>query len=306
MRVFSLMIIILFGAAFPAQAWSKEGHQLVCNIAFGMLDSDVRQEVDRLLDTIDQKNKRKLNKFFFNIRGNGPDPRLDSRITFEKACVWADAVRRSEIGEGLGYDFENSESWHFQNILRDEDQVSINNCMVGCASQAIRLHYNVMKAAVTDQQKLFSMMFLGHWVGDIHQPLHVSFADDAGGNFIETLGVNCSNIHALWDRCIIDHNTKNMSFEDKADLLRQIPTATQVLWRRAREPEEWANESLAITLLPETQYCENVQGRCEKLPVNADGKLVLQGSYRELHWPRVQRRIQMAAVRLADMLNRVL
>lgn len=27
-------------------------------------------------------------------------------------------------------------------------------------------------------------MFLAHFMGDIHQPLHVSFADDEGGNSI--------------------------------------------------------------------------------------------------------------------------
>jgi hypothetical protein len=40
----------------------------------------------------------------------------------------------------------------------------------------------------SDADKLASLKFLGHWVGDVHQPLHVSFADDRGGNEIEITG----------------------------------------------------------------------------------------------------------------------
>jgi hypothetical protein len=30
---------------------------------------------------------------------------------------------------------------------------------------------------------------VGHWVGDIHQPLHVSFEDDRGGNSVLVTGL---------------------------------------------------------------------------------------------------------------------
>jgi hypothetical protein len=33
-----------------------------------------------------------------------------------------------------------------------------------------------------DEAKLEALKFLGHWVGDVHQPLHVSLEDDRGGN----------------------------------------------------------------------------------------------------------------------------
>ena len=39
--------------------------------------------------------------------------------------------------------------------------------------------------------RLLALKFLGHWVGDIHQPLHVSFEDDRGGNNITVRGL-CS------------------------------------------------------------------------------------------------------------------
>src|SRR6202042_1022788 len=51
--------------------------------------------------------------------------------------------------------------------------------------------------------KLASLKFLGHWVGDIHQPLHVSFEDDRGGNNIAVTGECGSNLHSAWDTCLV-------------------------------------------------------------------------------------------------------
>lgn len=43
---------------------------------------------------------------------------------------------------------------------------------------AIRYDIEVLKTTTDDDEKRAALKFLGHWVGDINQPLHVSFADD--------------------------------------------------------------------------------------------------------------------------------
>jgi len=57
----------------------------------------------------------------------------------------------------------------------------------------------------TDANKLVALKSLGHWVGDIHQPLHVSFLDDKGGNTIRTSGQCPGNLHAVWDTCLVQY-----------------------------------------------------------------------------------------------------
>ena len=43
------------------------------------------------------------------------------------------------------------------------------------------------------------------FANDIHQPLHVSFEDDRGGNDVAVTGSLCSwNLHSVWDRCVIE------------------------------------------------------------------------------------------------------
>ena len=52
-----------------------------------------------------------------------------------------------------------------------------------CVGTAIAQDASVLvRGNATDEEKLEALMFLGHWVGDIRQPMHVGFRDDGGGN----------------------------------------------------------------------------------------------------------------------------
>jgi S1/P1 Nuclease len=42
------------------------------------------------------------------------------------------------------------------------------------------------------EERLEALEYLGHWVGDVDQPLHVSFQDDRGGNDLGVSGGVCS------------------------------------------------------------------------------------------------------------------
>ena len=76
-----------------------------------------------------------------------------------------------------------------------------------CLFTGIAVDLELLRTSHDDQAKLASLKFLGHWVGDIHQPLHVSFADDRGGNFIRESEPCVNSLHTVWDVCIIEHGT---------------------------------------------------------------------------------------------------
>ncbi len=59
----------------------------------------------------------------------------------------------------------------------------------------------------SDRQKVKALKFLGHWAGDIHEPLHVSFEDDRGRNDIITNGSSCDSLHAVWDRGLVEERS---------------------------------------------------------------------------------------------------
>ena len=57
-----------------------------------------------------------------------------------------------------------------------------------CVVSAIDKDLAVLSSSSASEQQLASLKSLGHWVGDIHPSLHVSFEDDRGGNSIGASG----------------------------------------------------------------------------------------------------------------------
>ena len=118
---------------------------------------------------------------------------------------------------------------------------------------------------VSDQLRLLKS--LGHWVGDVHQPLHVSFDDDRCGNLVAIEGAcTKANLHAVWDRCIIEKKIgldyANIAAKLRAEITdedraRWIPPIVDVAAVVA-----WANESSTIAEQPDVQYCVQVTDSC--------------------------------------------
>jgi hypothetical protein len=69
-----------------------------------------------------------------------------------------------------------------------------------------------------------SLMFLAHFVGDVHQPLHVGYEDDEGGNTIIVHWYRRkANLHHVWDVSIIDTAIKdfyNKSMDTMVEALK--------------------------------------------------------------------------------------
>ena len=170
----------------------------------------------------------------------------------------------------------------------------------------------VLRTSNDDQAKLASLKFLGHWVGDIHQPLHVSFADDRGGNFIRESGPCVNSLHTVWDVCIIE---KKLGTDPQAvarDLMESISDSDRVAWV-AVPIAGWANESFQVTRRKSVQYCVRVGVKCfyqqgnETFSEGEEEKVVIvDTAYLEQHVPFVRDRLKRAGIRLADLLNRTL
>ena len=73
-----------------------------------------------------------------------------------------------------------------------------------CVASAILNDARDLATAQDPDERLRLLKSLGHWVGDIHQPLHVSFEDDKGANFIEATGDCAVSLHLAWDICIVE------------------------------------------------------------------------------------------------------
>ncbi len=273
-----IAIILLAVSANSVLAWGDTAHRIICEITFKELNSQARAEVKRLI---------RLDPVFF---------------TFSGSCIWPDHPRKRSRE-------------HFVNLPRSATQLENDSCPLvdKCVVMAIEVDLQIVAdAGATDASKLDALKFLGHWVGDIHQPLHVSFRDDRGGNSIKVSGPCSRNLHAVWDGCIIETKLGTDIRNIATDLREAVTPADRVQWNRTG-PKTWANESFRITISKATGYCVKKDNACwyatdnNKLDRNEEKRmLVVDDAYIERQLPTIKERLTQAGIRLGHLLNHAL
>jgi nuclease S1 len=167
---------------------------------------------------------------------------------------------------------------------------------------AIEKDFDVLSSNNASQtQKLASLKFLGHWVGDIHQPLHVSFEDDRGGNNVMVMGECGPNLHSAWDTCLVLKAVGEDVGEAATELMKSITPAEIESWTHST-PMDWANESFAIAERAQTKYCSRQGAVCD----HPAGKVQIDAAYVAANVPIVKEQLQRAGVRLAHLLDAAL
>lgn len=259
-------------------AWGDVGHEIICEIAFQELNTSAQAEVTRLI----QRDR--------HFR------------TFSQSCIWPDHPRRRSAE-------------HFVNLPRSARGIGNNPCPLAakCTLAAIAADLvAVSQATAPDDAKLEALKFLGHWVGDVHQPLHVSFQDDKGGNDIKESGPCTNSLHSVWDTCMITRKLGANIQTIANDLRSQVTEAERVQWS-STSPKDWANESFQITISPAVEYCVQKNNECwyqahnREFEPDEDKKVVnVNDAYMERHLPTIKLRLTQAGVRLGGLLNRAL
>lgn len=283
--------VVLFSLVLAqnAMAWGKEGHRVVCDLAFGEMHITTKKEVKRLLKELPSEHKQRINHFLKRSKR--------AEIKFADACVWADTIR--DLPEYQGF-----APWHYVNIERDAQGVNSSGCLQGCVLEAIPLHQRVLNESSNSWQKLQALMFLGHWVGDIHQPLHVGFADDRGGSILRIrIDDRETDFHRLWDTDIIRWMVKLNGWDDEALALNiaQVNIMGYDTAYSMTAAPIWAEESRQIAQSPRTQYCAMKNGECRK--PKGRPPYQLSGTYYSQQWPVVRVRLRLAAERLANAVD---
>jgi len=277
MRAILLLISIV---PMVALGWGETGHRAVCQIAYDELSTVAQTQVDRLIDL---------------------DPEFDN---FADSCLFADGPPRIRGPE------------HYINVPRSYGAITKSECPMAetCLFSAIHSDLEVLgNGGATDANRLLALKLLGHWVGDMHQPMHVSFQDDLGGNLVRKKDdEHRGNLHSVWDFDIIAHGIGDDYSTISGKLRSEISDRDRELWK-FDSPVEWANESYQITISAETQYCTQQQGACW---YSSDNMLLSRGEpvrefllskdYLLANQDAVALRMKQAGVRLAALINSAL
>ncbi len=252
MRVFIAAALLLLSK--PLYAFSQTGHQLICGMAYQLVSAATRQQLDMLTAQSPYQQ-------------------------FDKSCSWADEIHTDPA-------FLPVAAYHYVNFPRDKQQVTLADCpQHGCILSAITDMQQRLRHDHTDWQAL---LLLAHFIGDLHQPLHVSYADDLGGNrtAVYFFGLP-NNLHGVWDFALLKQAGYEQNNGQPEALFNTITAEQRQLWQQG-DVLDWANESAALTVDIYQHYQPG---------------MLIDDAYLDRYLPLLQQRLQQAGVRLALLLD---
>ncbi|KAL6562172.1 Endonuclease 1 [Orobanche gracilis] len=277
-----LCIYIVFESS--VEAWSMEGHAMTCKIAQGMLEPEVAHAVQMLLPDY--------------VNGD-----------LSAICAWPDQVRH-------WYKYRWTSPLHFIDtpdqactFKYQRDCHDPHGAKDMCVAGAITNFTNQLshyRHGTADRRYNMTeaLLFLAHFMGDIHQPMHVGFTSDEGGN---TIGLRWfghkSNLHHVWDREII--LTAAANFYDKDINLLQEDIEGNIT------DGIWSGDLVSWRDCPEIFSCvnkyavESIDIACKWGYKNVKSGDTLSDDYFNSRLPIVMKRVAQGGVRLAMILNRV-
>ncbi|XP_058079565.1 endonuclease 4-like [Magnolia sinica] len=187
----------------------------------------------------------------------------------------------------------------------NEDTSEVNKELKYCSASAAISYENPL---YTRESLLYnlteSLMFLSHIVGDIHQPLHVGFRADFGGNTIRVHGYQkMTNLHKVWDDNIIQTAMSDFYGNDLNRMMESIQRNLTEEWMD--EIHEWETCGPKSVACPDKYASESVRLACDYAYKNVTNNSTLGDEYFLSRLPIVQKRIAQAGVRLASVLNRI-
>jgi S1/P1 Nuclease len=183
-----LIVLALLLSSQLSLAWGPEGHMIVAQIGQNNLTPQAKKAVQKLL---------------------GDQSMAD-------VSTWADVIKGKP-------EWSHTKGWHFVDIPDGQNYGNIEHAHDGDAVTAITGMVAVLKdPKATSTDKGNALKFIIHFVGDIHQPLHVGRPEDRGGNSTQvTFEGRKTNLHALWDSILLTKSP--MDYEQYATSLDRKP-----------------------------------------------------------------------------------
>lgn len=112
------------------------------------------------------------------------------------------------------------------------------NCVIAKTEQFLA----VLKDPNPDKDaKAQALKFVIHFVGDMHQPLHVADNEDKGGNMRHVIfRGHPDNLHWVWDGGLFEHINRNTA-AFTAELESRITAQDRAEWQKG-SIEDWVME----------------------------------------------------------------
>jgi hypothetical protein len=235
-----LFVALAVTATHPAFAWGDEGHEIIALIAEQYLDPAARAKVAMLL---------------------AADTDTLTAHDIASEATWADRYRDSDR-DTTKVRYEGTREWHFVDI--ELVQPNLTSACFGhpplppripaskgppraCVVDKInQFAVELGNPATSATEQLLALKFLLHFVGDVHQPLHVADDHDAGGNkkLVAAGGLRPGNLHRYWDVEFVERLGTDPR-QVAESLIGNISEKQRQEWSSGKSAD-WALEAFAL------------------------------------------------------------
>lgn len=254
-----LFIGIFMYLPFQSMAWGMLGHRIVGEIADSYLTTKTRIEIKKILGT----------------------------ESIAMSSNWADFIKSDSSYKYL-------DVWHYINFekgLTYPQMVEVlkKDTSANAYTKINFLVKELKKKSLDRDKKIMYLRLLIHFVGDIHQPLHVSPVGSTGGNSIRVQWFSTpSNLHRVWDTHLIDE--QQLSYTEYARHINHS-TLAQRKKLQADPLSKWLFESYTIAQRLHDEIREE------------NPRLGYRYNFDHLH--TVDNQLLKGGIRLAGLLNEI-
>lgn len=232
--------------------WGKNGHRVTGKIAEMHLSRRAKKSIDKIL------------------KGQS--------LAF--VSTYADEIKSDKK-------YNKYYSWHYVNMDLDQTYEQAEKNPQGDLVTGINTCIAVLKDKnASEEDKNFHLKLLVHFIGDLHQPLHIGRKEDKGGNDVQVQWFGSgTNLHTVWDSKLIDDY--EMSYIELANNADEL-SKKQIEAIEKGSVIDWVNEVHVVT---------NEVYNSVKVGEN------LRYNYAYDHFGTVRTQLQKGGIRLAKVLN---
>jgi hypothetical protein len=272
MKFVAVGVVCIAVLAAHIKAWGNDGHALTASVAQKFLSSGAQNLVQKLI---------------------GAD--------MSTVASWADQVKFTPEYEWSGMlHYIDTPDWecgftYSTDCIKDQ-----------CVAGAIANYTTRLLSSDTNGQ-IEALKFLIHFAGDIHQPLHVAFASDEGGNTEKGTFMEYSDkvLHAIWDSYIIYERMDNDFSRSESLFLNHLLNRTT--GDLASKVASWNSYTKGAE---NTWAAETAKIACQYAYTDQSGNHItdgfnLQNGYYQFVLDIVEQQLIKGGVRLAAMLNKL-
>lgn len=201
-------------STFSSFCWGVTGHRVVAEIAQHHLNKKARKQLKKLI----------------------------GRESLQEWANWPDFIKSDST-------WNFASKWHYVNIEGNLPKEQFIAKLKSLPGENLYTQIKSMIAQVGDKnlpldKRQVALRFLIHFVGDLHQPLHVGREADQGGNKIKVNWFDReTNLHSVWDNSLVDF--QQYSFSEYARTLDIIDEGTAESWMGGTL-EDWFYESYEL------------------------------------------------------------